>query len=60
MDDLETALNVYGNEVTSACCSFYVWKHINNIAADKAEVRQAPLAQLKRNLRQDRVAISHG
>ena len=41
MDDLETALDVYGKEVTNACRSFYVWKHINKIASDKAEVRHA-------------------
>lgn len=38
MDDLETALEAFGKEVTNACWSFYVWKHINNFASNDGVV----------------------
>ena len=41
MGELETAQEVYGKEVTNASWSFYVWKHINNVACNNAEVQKA-------------------
>lgn len=39
MDELEAALEVYGKEVTNATWSFFVWKHINNVASSNADIR---------------------
>jgi hypothetical protein len=41
LDDLETAQEAFGKEVTNACWSFFVWKHINNIASNDDVVLKA-------------------